>query len=772
MTVNKQNAAAVAAAAFQAHKAGLSVLPPREDGSKAPSGGKWKKNQRVRPTEVEIAELYSVLRAGLGIVTGTISGNTILFEFDDLDTYHQFKTTAADVGLKTLVDRIENGYCEKTPGQGIHWLIRVNTVPKSQKLAVKRNDDNSFKTLIETKAEGGYAILAPSFGGVHPSSKPYELLHGGFETIAELDDDEFEDLITLAKSFDGSVRKAPHGARVYETSGRPGDDFNGRTTWPEVLEPHGWIFLNEDTDGVGQWQRPGKRNPGLSATANFGGSDLLWVFTTSSVFDANTGYSKFAAYAVLNHGGDYSAAAKALRGKGFGAATGHGHSPFKYPLTDYGNAERLVDAFEEGLRYCPELEGWYFWDGIRWVLDSTGEAMRAAKATVRMIREEIVDLIHSLDQERVLTWAKASESKARLTAMLDLAATELQLVATAAEFDRDLYLLTCPNGTIDLRTGTLREHRRSDLISKLCPVKFDHAAQSVLWEGFLDDATSDEVELRDFLKRAAGYSLTGSTDEECLFLLHGPEAAGKSSFSEALRSVLGDYAKTTDFDAFLQKTSRGVGNDIARLVGARVAIANEVDEGKRLSASIIKQVTGGDMVTCRFLFKEFFEFQPRFKLWFVANHAPLISSTDGAMWRRVHLIPMVNTIPPEKRDPKVKASLQKDPDVQEAILAWMVAGCLEWLDGGLAAPDVVIAATDHYRTEMNPLKRFVEERCSLNPNARVLVIDFRREYRDWAALEGEPIVNEANILSNLRLMNVAEGKGTNGVRLYRGISCG
>ena len=146
------------------------------------------------------------------------------------------------------------------------------------------------------------------------------------------------------------------------------------------------------------------------------------------------------------------------------------------------------------------------------------------------------------------------------------------------------------------------------------PVEFNPTAQSGLWEGFLDDATSANLELRNFLRRAAGYSLTGSTDEECLFLLHGPEAAGKSSYIEALRSVLGDYAKTTDFDAFLQKTSRGVGNDIARLVGARVAIANEVDEGKRLSASIIKQVTGGDMVTCRFLFKEFFEFQPRFKL--------------------------------------------------------------------------------------------------------------------------------------------------------------
>jgi len=432
--------------------------------------------------------------------------------------------------------------------------------------------------------------------------------------------------------------------------------------------------------------------------------------------------------------------------------------------TDLWNAEELVARHGADLLHVPELGGWYGWDSKRWVLDNAG-AERKAKAVARAMAAEsatrlaelarrAADLAANGDDEgaerakaalpsrqKALAWAVKSQSARGLGNMLDVARSEVRVAARQGVLDAEPWLLCCANGVVDLRTGKLREHRREDRITKLCPVVYDPDARSDIWDGFLRQATDGADELAGFLQRAAGYSLTGDTREEKLFFVHGPPASGKSTFLEAMKATLGDSATTADFETFLQKKGdAGPRNDIARLFGARMVVSIEVDDGKKMAEGLVKTITGGDTVTARMLYKEAFEFRPTFKLWLAANHAPRVSDDDAAMWRRILRIPFEHTVPPERRDPRLKAALTNPAVSGPAILAWAVRGCLEWQSRGLGVPSIVDVATEAYRQENDPIKGFVEERCILDPEDRegcwVAKVSLRKAYESWAEDNG------------------------------------
>lgn len=306
--------------ALAAHKAGLSLVPPREDGSKAPIGG-WGKYQKYRPLLRQIHNWYGA-HTGVGLVCGRVSRNLECLEFDDSDVYSAYNGLAKATSLDGLVDKIATGYSEQSPSCGIHWLYRCSPINGNTKPArrIKRPEEmlhpeDKVKTLIETRGEGGYIIIAPSFGTVHPSGKPYLLLQGSLETIATITTEEREALFELARSFDqinrpGALRGNWNRATPLGT--RPGDLFNSQGSWTQILIPHGWIPVyqaNEET----YWRRPGK-DQGISATTNYHGSDLLYVFSTSTAFEPERGYSKFSAHALLDHAGDFKAAAWSLSG--------------------------------------------------------------------------------------------------------------------------------------------------------------------------------------------------------------------------------------------------------------------------------------------------------------------------------------------------------------------------------------------------------------------------------------------------------------------------
>ncbi|MGD0572331.1 MAG: phage/plasmid primase, P4 family [Sedimentisphaerales bacterium] len=411
-----------------------------------------------------------------------------------------------------------------------------------------------------------------------------------------------------------------------------------------------------------------------------------------------------------------------------------------FPLTDAGNAERFAAMNGDKLRYCPEDNHWHFYDGCRWNAELGEEkAGQLAIGTVRAIARDADDesLITKSEREKILQFSLSSESANRIRAMLSLSKNLTSIVCHAKEFDRDGFLFNCANGTIDLKTGNLREHNANDMLTKLSPVEYDMGAELELWDKFLDDSTGGDIETKEFLQRAIGYTLTGDTKEEKLFFVHGPTAAGKSTFLEAIKSALGDYALTTDFETFVKRGQvGGIRNDVARLAGTRFVVSIEVDEGKELAEGLVKLMTGGDTVSARFLYRESFEFVPACKLWLAANHAPRASDRDDALWRRILRIPFEHTVPENKRDTQVKAVLRNPKTAGPAILAWAVKGCLQWQQKGLAIPVSIRDATEQYREEQDPLRDFFDNECEFDNDCYIPVTALRQRYDVWAKENG------------------------------------
>jgi putative DNA primase/helicase len=374
---------------------------------------------------------------------------------------------------------------------------------------------------------------------------------------------------------------------------------------------------------------------------------------------------------------------------------------------------------------------------VRWARDDVGLIRERAKDYARLLLHDAADAASDDDAARLANFAIVSQHGARIEAMVALAASDPRLVCRAQDLDRHPWILNVTNGTLDLRTGRIKKHDPANLLTKLAPVAYDPEAKSQRWEAFLSRVIPDP-DVRAFAQRAVGYSLTGITAEEKMFLPHGPTATGKSTFIEAVKATLGDYAATADFESFLRRPpTGGPRNDIATLAGRRLVLSIEVEEGRHLAEALVKTLTGGDTVTARRLYQESFEFVPAFKLWLVANAAPRVHDDDDAIWRRIVRIPFTVTIPEADRDPAVKATLRDPATSGAAILAWGVRGCLDWQAHGLGVPAAVRDATAIYRAEQDPLTDFLDECCVLAATGSVNVTALLTEYLAWCEANGE-----------------------------------
>ncbi len=405
-------------------------------------------------------------------------------------------------------------------------------------------------------------------------------------------------------------------------------------------------------------------------------------------------------------------------------------------LTDLGNARRFVAQAAGNMRYLVDRRKWLHWTGQRWELDRTGKALRLARQAVKAIYAEASEALTETDRKALAQHAMRSESESKIRAMVSLAQSEPEMPITFDELDRDPWLLNCLNGTIDLKTGGLREHRREDYISKLAPTEYDPDARSALWESFLDRVLPDP-EVQRYVQKALGYSLTGSTGLEKLFFAYGPPATGKSTLLAAVQAAMGDYAATADFETFLQRShvSGAPRNDIARLAGKRLVCSVEVEDGRRLAEGLINMLTGGDTITARFLYSEAFEFRPQFKLWLAANNRPSISGPEGAIWRRLVQIPFLEEISEAERDPEIKARLRDEG--RPAVMAWLIEGCLLWQKEGLQEPEAVKRLTGEYREESDPLRDFIQECCILEPAAQADNAEIWQAYQEWCKANSE-----------------------------------
>ena len=408
--------------------------------------------------------------------------------------------------------------------------------------------------------------------------------------------------------------------------------------------------------------------------------------------------------------------------------------------SDIGNAERLIARCRGNICYVPAHKAWLLWNQSegRWLFDDLDYIKTLAVALAKSMLREAVDIEDSMERGAAFKHASASQNNKRLEAMIKVAGALAAI--RPSELDRDRYLLNCLNGTLDLRTGTLRPHRQDDMLTKMCPVQYIPDAHLDEWDSFLNTALRGDKELISFVQRVVGYTLTGDTREEKLFFVHGEGGTGKSTFIEAVKMVLGDYSRTADFKTFLEKSFANGGaarGDVARLCGCRLVSAIETNANKNLDIGLVKALTGRDTVTARFLYKGEFEFQPEFKLWLIANDAPVVPDDDDAAWRRLVRIPFENVIPAQQRDTGLKAMLTDPAVAGPAILAWAVRGCLEWQRDGLRVPSAIERAIHEYRGSMDPLKDFFAEKCAFADDASVGSSELYRAYLAWAERTGK-----------------------------------
>lgn len=418
-------------------------------------------------------------------------------------------------------------------------------------------------------------------------------------------------------------------------------------------------------------------------------------------------------------------------------------------------AVRFTRRFGEDWRYVAQWGQWLVWTGNRWQTDQT----LCAQHLVRQVCREA-----ALSADSARTAAKLASS-GTLAGVERMARTDRRHAARAEDWDADPWRLNTPGGVVDLRTGALQPHAREDRMTRLTTAT--PGGDCATWRRFLDQVTGGDAGLQAYLARMAGYALTGSTREHALFFLHGTGSNGKSVFLNTLAVILGDYANSAPMDTFMESRSDRHPTDMAGLRGARLVSAIETEEGRRWAEAKIKALTGGDKVSARFMRQDFFEYVPQFKLVIAGNHKPSIRNVDVAMKRRLHLVPFTVTIPDEKQDPNLPVKLLAEAD---GILAWMVAGCLEWQRLRLQPPQCVVDATEDYFGTEDALGRWLEERCFVEPIARAPVADLYEDWRQWADKSGEYAGSIKRFSEMLTARKFERCKLSGGVRGFHGLS--
>jgi P4 family phage/plasmid primase-like protien len=435
--------------------------------------------------------------------------------------------------------------------------------------------------------------------------------------------------------------------------------------------------------------------------------------------------------------------------------------------TDSGNAELLVAVYGEDFKYLHDAKKWLHWDGHRWSQDGTAEINRAAKAAIRAMPERAKLIEDDEKRKKFLSHAAKSESRASLDNMVALARNEMRVAARSPQFDRDQWLLNVLSGTVDLRTGVLREHRREDLMTKLCPVEFDPSAKCPRWLLFLEEIFPAQPETISFLQRSVGYSLTGDTEEQCFWMLIGVGKNGKSKFMEAIKAMLGDYAVSTSMDTFTAKRTDGNAvnprDGMANLAGARLVWASESDEGKRLSEAAIKAMTGGESIRTAKIYQDDFEFKPTFKIWLSTNHELGIRGSDEGIWRRPRRVNFDFVVPVAQRDLQLGTKLQTE---MSGILNWALEGLQSYrAGGGLRPPKAVEAATEAYRRSQSLVEQFIDERCIRVDQESIEASALYQAFQDWSRASGEKALTQKRFGAEMiKLFSRA--------RITRGAGCG
>nr|DAV57538.1 MAG TPA: dsDNA helicase [Caudoviricetes sp.] len=421
-----------------------------------------------------------------------------------------------------------------------------------------------------------------------------------------------------------------------------------------------------------------------------------------------------------------------------------------YTFDDMGNAERFVDLFGENVRYCYTEKKWYFYNSMRWSVDNLGVILRMADKCVEAMKAE-AKLYLQADEESGGDMAKAFEkhmksSRSNKSKKAMLNEVEHHLPILPIQMDRYKMALNTPSGIINLKNGDVKAHNPEYYFTKITSVDCAEVADCPRWLAFLDDIFAGDKDLIRYIQKAVGYSLTGSTAEQCAFFLYGTGRNGKSTFIDVIRDVFGDYAANIQPETIMVKSSQNsaINSDIARLKGARLVTSVEPNEGVRLNEGLLKQLTGDDTVTARKLYSEEFEFKPEFKLWMATNHKPIIRGTDTGIWRRIHMIPFNVQIPEDKVDKNLTHKLKAE---MTGIFKWCIDGCLMWQREGLQMPAAVLKSVREYRREMDVISAFIEDKCTLEGTVQASTL--YAAYVSWADSNNEYCMSNTKFSTEL-----------------------
>ncbi|NMC34222.1 MAG: hypothetical protein GYA36_17445, partial [Veillonellaceae bacterium] len=454
-------------------------------------------------------------------------------------------------------------------------------------------------------------------------------------------------------------------------------------------------------------------------------------------------------------------------------------SLFAQPIhrTDSDNADRLVADHHHIIKYAPGV-GWLVWDGKTWVVDDeTAMIINLATQTMTQVRDNALEAAKDpstfKEAMAIAAWATASLNLSKLTAMTRLASTRSAVRISTEELDnhKTIYFLNTPAGVVDLRTGKINPHDATLNITKITRVA-PAAGDCPFWRRTLELAFDGNTALIDYMQRAIGYTLSGSTREQCLFLCWGEQGNnGKSTILETLQWLLGGYAQMSDMKVITSPDmDNRVSSSLAKLMGTRCVCMNEAEEHQRLSEALIKQLTGGDTIQACKKFHEPFEFTPQFKLWIRSNEKPVIHGVSEAIWRRIKLIPFIKPIPAEARINRDEVDERLRAEAGQ-ILTWCIEGAKWWYKSGLMDPAEVKTATQDYRTDMDIVQLFFDECVIEGLNKMISRINLYQAFAYWCREQGIKYVMSADAFGKRvgRRLGIRERIKVNGQYVWTGV---
>lgn len=418
-----------------------------------------------------------------------------------------------------------------------------------------------------------------------------------------------------------------------------------------------------------------------------------------------------------------------------------GNIIYDYNWSDVGNAERLIALHGKDLKYNVNDGKWYIWNGSYWERDVSFKVDNLYRSVLRRFQSAIptIDLVDENEtkkaREKANGFVLRSETDGKIKATINQAKTFRNI--SFIESNKDDYLLNTPKETINLRDLSQKQHDRKDLITQVAGVNCNPNTECPNWIDFLNRIFLNDQEIIHYVQKAVGYSLTGDMTEQCLFMLWGGGANGKSTFVKAIEDIMGSYAISINGETLMETRGGNDGprGDLAALMNKRVAIASELQEGQVFNEPLLKKMTVGETLKVRFMYQEQFDLIPKCKLWIMTNKKPTVKGNDNGIWRRWRLIPFKYRFTDKEKDPNFYEEKLK-PEL-EGILMWAITGYKMWKEEGLQVPGEIAEAVEDYKTDMDQVARFIEEKCNIEEDLVCYGGDLYQEYVNWCFDEGE-----------------------------------